>query len=77
MYCGAMQGGKGEVIFVGAFQKKRKINRLFFSQWDARGAGELMHSTDNTKESLELVKPMKKDLPCTQRPTFAEILHFK
>lgn len=72
-----MQGGKGEVIIVGTFQKKHKESMLFFSQWDTRGAGEAVHSTDNNKKSLELVKPKKKDLPCTQRPTFAEILYFK
>ena len=77
MCYGEMQGGKAEVIFVGAFQKKRKVNMPFFSQWDIRAAGESVHSTDNKKESLELVKPKKKDLPCTWRPTFAEIMHIK
>jgi len=33
----------------------------FFRQWDARAAGKSVYSTDNEKESLELVKPKKKD----------------
>lgn len=47
---GAIQVEK-EGIFVGAFQKKWKVNRPFFSQWGTKAAHDSVHSTDNKKGS--------------------------